>query len=106
MIAGCSSRILIGQIPNIFRTVVKSVEQALLGNYTMYNNSKRSLGANKRYGVKLVNDAFADEREYVLNKLEEARKARKARDMDEYNKIIDALVERGYSRAFIMKKLK
>ena len=86
--------------------VVKSVEQALLGNYTMYNNSKRSLGANKRYGVKLVNDAFADEREYVLNKLEEARKARKARDMDEYNKIIDALVERGYSRPFITKKLK
>ena len=56
--------------------------------------------------MKLVNEAFADERDYVLEKLSEARKARKNGDMKEYNKIIDQLVARGYSKAFILKKLK
>jgi hypothetical protein len=86
--------------------VVKSVERALLGDYTLYNNSKRVISSTSKYGVKLVNEAFADEREYVLNKLDEARKARKNGDLKEYNKIIDQLVARGYSKAFILKKLK
>lgn len=86
--------------------VVKSVERALLGDYTLYNNSKRAISSTSKYGVKLVNEAFADERDYVLEKLDAARKARKAGNMTEYNKIIDQLVARGYSRAFILKKLK
>ena len=86
--------------------VVKSVERALLGDYTLYNNSKRAISSTSKYGVKLVNEAFADERDYVLEKLDAARKARKAGNMTEYNKIIDQLVARGYSKAFILKKLK
>jgi SOS response regulatory protein OraA/RecX len=86
--------------------VVKSVERALLGDYTLYNNSKRVISSTSKYGVKLVNEAFADERDYVLEKLSEARKVRKAGNMKEYNKIIDQLVARGYSKAFILKKLK
>lgn len=85
--------------------VVKSVERALLGDYTLYNNSKRVISSTSKYGVKLVNEAFADERDYVLDKLDAARKARREGDMKEYNKIIDALVARGYSKAFILKKL-
>jgi hypothetical protein len=86
--------------------VAKAIEGYLSGNYNIYNNTKKSVIASKKFDSKTVNDAFADEREYVLKKLDEARKARKNGNMKEYNEIIDKLVERGYSRPFIMKKLK
>lgn len=97
-------------LKNALRTneprVQRAVEASLSGNYNLYNSTKRAINAQSNYGIKLINDAFADERDYVLEKLKEARAAKKARNYAEYNRIVDLLVERGYTRAFVLKKLR
>lgn len=86
--------------------VQRAVEGALSGSYGVYNEMKDAVKAEKHFDVKTVNNAFADEKEYVLGKLNDARKARREGNTEEYNKIIKQLVERGYSEEFIKKKLK
>ena len=86
--------------------VQRAVEGALSGSYGVYNEMKAAVKAEKHFDVKTVNNAFADEKEYVLGKLNEARKARREGNTEEFEKIVQRLVERGYSEEFVRKKLK
>jgi hypothetical protein len=86
--------------------VQRAVEGILSGDSGLYNEMKNAVKAEKYFDVKTVNNAFADEKEYVLGKLNDARKAKREGNTEEYNKIIKQLVERGYSEEFIKKKLK
>ena len=86
--------------------VHKAVEAALSGDYGIYNDAKNAVRAEKHFDAKTVNNAFADEREYVLEKLSDARKARRQGDFEEYEKIVEQLVDRGYSEEFVKMKLK
>ncbi len=86
--------------------VQEAVEGVLSGDYGTYNDIKDEVKAEKHFDAKTVNNAFADEREYVLGKLSDARKALRQGDTEEYKKIIDSLLDRGYSEGFIKRKLK
>lgn len=86
--------------------VQRAVEGALSGSYSLYNEMKDAVKAEKHFDVKTVNNAFADEKEYVLGKLNDARKARREGNSEEFDKIVQKLIERGYSEEFVRKKLK
>lgn len=86
--------------------VQRAVEGALSGSYSLYNEMKDAVKAEKHFDVKTVNNAFADEKEYVLGKLNDARKARRDGNSEEFDKIVQKLIERGYSEEFVRKKLK
>lgn len=86
--------------------VQRGVEGVLSGNYSVYNEMKADVRSEKHFDVKTVTNAFADEKEYVLGKLNDARKARREGNSEEFDKIVQKLIERGYSRSFILKKLK
>lgn len=86
--------------------VQEGVEGALSGDYGIYNRMKDAVKAEKNFDIKTVNNAFADEKEYVLEKLSAARKARREGNSEEFDKIVEQLTDRGYSEDFIKKKLK
>ena len=88
------------------RRVQQAVEGVLSGKSGIYSELKNDVRAEKHFDVKTVNEAFADEREYVLGKLNDARKARREGDTAEYNKIVEQLIKRGYSEEFVKRKLK
>lgn len=88
------------------RRVQQAVEGVLAGKSGIYSELKNDVRAEKHFDVKTVNEAFADEREYVLGKLNDARKARREGDTAEYNKIVEQLIKRGYSEEFVKRKLK
>ena len=87
---------------------VQEAVEALLGlsrDSKTYRSLKEDIVDEGHFDIKTVNDAFADEKEYVIRKLKEAREEKKKGDLEDYEEIIDTLIERGYSEEFIEKKL-
>jgi SOS response regulatory protein OraA/RecX len=54
----------------------------------------------------IIVEATNAEISYVRQKIKEARKAKKEGDTEEFNKIVDTLIDRGYPKDFIMDALK
>jgi hypothetical protein len=67
---------------------------------------QREIIAEKHFEQKDIIAATNAEIDYIRNKISDAQKARKAGKEDEVKKIIDALLERGYSKDFVNEALK
>ncbi len=83
-----------------------AVEAVMSYDYRSYLDLRDEIIEEGHFDYKTVKTAFEDEREYVLRKLKEAREEKKKGDLEDYEAIIEALIERGYSEEFIEKKLK
>ena len=85
--------------------VQEAIEAVLNYNSNTYYSLRDEIVEEGHFDFKTVKNAFEDEIEYVNRKLKEAREAKKEGDLEEYEDIIDSLIERGYSEEFIERKL-
>jgi hypothetical protein len=86
--------------------IKKAVQAVINGNQSERIRIQKEIIAEKNFKQDIIVEATNAEISYVRTKINEARKAKKNGDDEEFNKIVDTLIDRGYPKDFIMKALK
>ena len=85
--------------------IKKAVQAVIENNQSERIRIQKEIIAEKNFKQDIIVEATNAEISYVRQKIKEARKAKRDGNDEEYDKIIDTLIDRGYPKDFIMEAL-
>jgi hypothetical protein len=85
---------------------IKQAAKAVIeGNHPERIRLQKEIISEKHFAQDIIVAATNAEIKYVRDKISDARKAKAAGNDEQYEKAVDALIERGYSEDFVLDAL-